>query len=78
MLRSKCFKCHRVKLTKEKIKTFKIIFLLVKLGYLIEAKKYKEITENKVLRSYQVRKKLKAKNTSITSSRKTSDSATTV
>ena len=36
--RSKCFHCHKLKISKEKRKNFEIMLTLIKLGYITEAK----------------------------------------
>lgn len=50
LVRSKCFFCHKLRIPQEKLKNYYNIFLLIKLGYVIEAKEYKQIVESKQYR----------------------------
>jgi DNA-directed RNA polymerase I subunit RPA1 len=45
LLRAKCFHCHRIRVSREKIRTFEVLFLLIKLGYALEARELRELLE---------------------------------
>ena len=74
LLRSKCFHCHKFRISKEKAKCFEVCFTLIKLGYVEEAKRYKEIFDSKVLRTKKLQKTKVSTDLSEMTSRKASDS----
>lgn len=52
LIKSKCFSCHKLRIPKEKIKNFWVIFSLIKLGYVLEAREFKAIIDSKPYRQY--------------------------
>ena len=45
LLRAKCFHCHRIRVPREKIRTFEAFFLLTKLGYALEARELRDVLD---------------------------------
>lgn len=52
LMRSKCFYCHKLRIPAEKVKQYLVIFTLIKLGYVIEAREFKKIVESTQYRHY--------------------------